>query len=579
MNLIKLFSGACVALAMVVPVTSAEQAIIVLDGSGSMWAQVDGTPRIGIARDTLSEVLSTLPSELELGLMAYGHREKGNCGDIELLVAPASGTAAAINAAAAKINPKGMTPLSDAVRLAAEELRYTEDAATVILITDGLETCEVDPCALGNELEAQGVNFTTHVLGFGLTDEEGRQVACLAENTGGKYFSADDGAGLVDALGTAVAEVAQAPEPEPAPEPAPVEHEFNLVPQAVLAEGVPYHNELGQLVWEVHAVAATGVGERLQTEYDSGAKFNVEPGDYYLRATLGGATVEQKISVGDGELAEPVVNLNAGLVKVRAVTSEGETPNSNTQIRISYGDDRSIEFGEGIFRLPAGPLEMEVTHDTVTYTEEFSLTAGEILEKDINLHAGFMEATAIYAEGVDVTSNQLRYGLMSARKSIDGRREEIDVEYDTSAKFYAAPGDYILKTDFEAVSVETPITIVDGERLDLVVNLNAGVAAFTAPGVERMAIYEAGLGIDGTRREVTTKYDVEWQYAFAEGDYVAVGQFADDVEYEVPFTVIAGERVEVEVSEAAAAAAGIAADQPASSAPAAEPTEGKKKTK
>src|SRR5690606_15591853 len=153
----KTIAAGLAALALSATAVAAEKAIIVLDGSGSMWAQIDGEARITIARDTLSEVLSTVPADLELGLMTYGHREKGNCGDIEMLVAPATGTAGAINAAAAKINPKGMTPLSDAVRLAAEELRYTEDKATVILITDGLETCEVDVCALGMELENQGI--------------------------------------------------------------------------------------------------------------------------------------------------------------------------------------------------------------------------------------------------------------------------------------------------------------------------------------------------------------------------------------------------------------------------------------
>jgi Ca-activated chloride channel family protein len=83
----------------------------------------------------------------------------------------------------------GKTPLTEAVRRAAAELKSTEEKATVILITDGIETCEADPCALGAELEASGVDFTAHVVGFGLTaEEEGKAVACLAENTGGKYI-------------------------------------------------------------------------------------------------------------------------------------------------------------------------------------------------------------------------------------------------------------------------------------------------------------------------------------------------------------------------------------------------------
>ncbi|MDP3897545.1 MAG: VWA domain-containing protein, partial [Mesorhizobium sp.] len=132
---------------------AADRSIIVLDASGSMWAQIDGKSRIEIARDTLRTVLPTLPADEELGLMAYGHREKGSCDDIQLLVAPARGTANAIQIVVDAINPKGKTPLSEAVKRAAEELKYTEEKATVILITDGLETCNADPCALATELE------------------------------------------------------------------------------------------------------------------------------------------------------------------------------------------------------------------------------------------------------------------------------------------------------------------------------------------------------------------------------------------------------------------------------------------
>lgn len=179
---------------------AADRVAIVFDGSGSMWGQIEGRTKIEIAREAMTGVLGTLPGDLELGLFAYGHRQKGNCADIELVVPPAAGTGAAIMAATDAITPKGKTPLSAAVRQAAEALRFTEEKATVVLVTDGIETCNADPCALGNELARLGVNFTAHVIGFGLSEEEGRQVACLAENTGGLYIQAGSTAELTDAL-------------------------------------------------------------------------------------------------------------------------------------------------------------------------------------------------------------------------------------------------------------------------------------------------------------------------------------------------------------------------------------------
>ena len=182
----------------------APRTIIVMDGSGSMWGQIDGRAKLEIAREAVARVVQGIPVQQELGLLAYGHRTKGNCSDIELLVPPGQGTGPAIVDAVNAMRFLGKTPLSAAVRQAAEALRYGEESATVVLVTDGLETCEADPCALASELEAAGVNFTAHVVGFGLTKEEGAQVACLAENTGGRYIEAANAGELVSALTEAI---------------------------------------------------------------------------------------------------------------------------------------------------------------------------------------------------------------------------------------------------------------------------------------------------------------------------------------------------------------------------------------
>lgn len=179
--------------------------VIVMDGSGSMWGQIEGRPKLEIAKETLAEVLQDVPQERALGLLAYGHRRKGDCGDIELLVPPAPGTVSEVLGSANTMRFLGKTPLTKAVRQAALGLRSTEEAATVILITDGIETCEGDPCALARELEAGGVDFTAHVVGFGLSREEGASLSCLATETGGRYIEAGDAAGLRSALNQTMA--------------------------------------------------------------------------------------------------------------------------------------------------------------------------------------------------------------------------------------------------------------------------------------------------------------------------------------------------------------------------------------
>ena len=133
--------------------------ILVMDGSGSMWGQIDGVNKIVIAREVVAEILGDFPADQGLGLTAYGHRTEGDCSDIETLVAPAPGTAPQIIASVNGINPRGKTPMTDAVIAAAEALGYREGPATVILVSDGIETCNPDPCAAARALEAGGGRF------------------------------------------------------------------------------------------------------------------------------------------------------------------------------------------------------------------------------------------------------------------------------------------------------------------------------------------------------------------------------------------------------------------------------------
>lgn len=124
-----------------------------------MWQKIDDGYKIRKAQDVINGLLKTLPADQELGLMTYGHRRKGDCSDIELLVAPGTATRQAIAESVASLDPKGKTPLSAAVIQAADELRIEENAATVILVSDGRETCNLDPCAVGNELEDRGGEY------------------------------------------------------------------------------------------------------------------------------------------------------------------------------------------------------------------------------------------------------------------------------------------------------------------------------------------------------------------------------------------------------------------------------------
>ncbi|WP_438363075.1 vWA domain-containing protein [Nioella halotolerans] len=178
----------------------APRAMLILDGSGSMWGQIDGTPKIEIARDAISDMLDGWQPGRQIGLMAYGHREQGNCTDIETLLPPAPLDRPGFEAILDGITPLGRTPLTEATRRAAEALAFTDAPATVILVSDGRETCNADPCDAAEVLERTGADFTAHVIGFDVDDAAQADLSCLAEATGGMYLAATDAEELTGAL-------------------------------------------------------------------------------------------------------------------------------------------------------------------------------------------------------------------------------------------------------------------------------------------------------------------------------------------------------------------------------------------
>jgi len=192
--------------------------VMVLDASGSMWGRVEDRYKIEIAREVLADLLADWTPSVRLGLIAYGHRSDDDCSDIETVVPVGQVDPDAVMATVNRLQPRGRTPLTDALRLAAETIGYRERPATVILLSDGVETCGGDPCAVAAEMERAGVDLTAHVIGFDVLDPADQaRLSCIAESTGGEFHTAGTADELSDALAAVGASVS---EPEPAPAPA-----------------------------------------------------------------------------------------------------------------------------------------------------------------------------------------------------------------------------------------------------------------------------------------------------------------------------------------------------------------------
>ena len=176
---------------------------LILDASGSMLQRIDGVRRIELARRTLTRVVSQqLAPGTPVALRVFGHRQANSCRtDLESPLAPLD--PAAMQRTIAGINAKNLakTPIADSLAAVASDLAKAKGRKVVVLLTDGEETCEGDPAAAIAALQAKGIDVRVNIVGFAIGDEAlSEQFADWAEQGGGRYFAANDGEALDDAM-------------------------------------------------------------------------------------------------------------------------------------------------------------------------------------------------------------------------------------------------------------------------------------------------------------------------------------------------------------------------------------------
>lgn len=181
-------------------------AILVFDASGSMagtdWnGQVS---RISHVRNALRRVLPEVTPYRRLGLISYGPGPYNKCDNIELQMKPGYYTPAQILDRVDTLLPAGRTPMTAAIKQAADVLKYRTKPAVIVLLTDGEETCTGKPCETARQLEQNGTDLTIHVVSYmqrSVADWKGvYQSRCIAGETGGLQVSVENETELVSAL-------------------------------------------------------------------------------------------------------------------------------------------------------------------------------------------------------------------------------------------------------------------------------------------------------------------------------------------------------------------------------------------
>jgi Mg-chelatase subunit ChlD len=161
--------------------SEAPEVALVVDSSGSMEKPIGGAPtRLDAAKRAIGALLDRLPGDVDVGLVEFR-----DCQRIRRDRFYSQAERDQLKAQVDSLEPGRGTPLARSVERAGAILS-SQVPGTIIVVTDGKDSCGGDPCAAAAAIRQSRPNLTIHVIDIG--SEGASPATCLAEMTGGKVY-------------------------------------------------------------------------------------------------------------------------------------------------------------------------------------------------------------------------------------------------------------------------------------------------------------------------------------------------------------------------------------------------------
>ena len=446
--------------------------LLILDASGSMWGQIDGVNKIVIARDVLGDLVDDLPEGSEIGVIAYGHRREGDCDDIETVIPMGALSRDTVKQTVSSLNPKGKTPITRSVEQAFESLEGRSDGTTVILLSDGLETCGGDPCAAVRAAKQRGIHFVMHVIGFDVAGEDVSSLECAAQAGEGLFLSAENADELSGALERAVALPADVPA-------------GRLSVRAVAngelqdaAVNVSW-SETGEEAGGGRTYADPTTNPRLIPLPDGA--FDVEVGAVGIK---GDTRRRFTIEIVDGSLVEKEVDYSTGEVSI-GVTRNGELSDAVFRLVVPGTGEQAVS-GRTYTAVSSNPAKVRI----VSGTYEASVGSVELADKPwVSLGEVTVDPQGHVEVSHDFASGTLRVGARRDGELVDatlkivsattgeavGQGRTYTSPSSNPKAFLLAPGDYrVTVAEIRGERREITVTVVRGETVERMVDPSGG---------------------------------------------------------------------------------------------------------
>ncbi|MCS6991119.1 MAG: VWA domain-containing protein [Chitinophagales bacterium] len=158
--------------------------LFVVDASGSMNGRWQGQSKFALATKSVllaaDSILRQKPAQFALRLFGHQYpRSANNCNDTRLEVPFAANNLGLIEKKLEETTPKGQTMIAKALEQAMNDFPDSLALNTIILVTDGYETCGGDLCQVAEKMARRGIALRPFIVGLGLPPSLARQFECL----------------------------------------------------------------------------------------------------------------------------------------------------------------------------------------------------------------------------------------------------------------------------------------------------------------------------------------------------------------------------------------------------------------
>lgn len=564
--------------------------MLLIDGSGSMWArfEADKRAKIDAVRERLTSVVQTAGSGA-IGMTSFGHRRRGDCSDVEVVVsfdddalpaqfdaAPTSGPVGEVDpgaahavmlAAIAKLDPRGKGPFAAGLRAAMAAIG-TRRPASIIAISDGVDNCQQDACVTAAELAQASPGVAVHMVAVGVDRAVQPKLSCVADATGGTFIAANDSAEVATAIDKAaqlamLSKRAAAPSPlaEPAARTTLPGGDTLSAKLALTSDGkplsVPAH-------WRIFAPGATApLAERDASELS----WRLEPGQYDVEARIDRASVRQTITVEPNAATIVVLPLNAAHLKVAARSASGAEPTSSSTIQLTATNPAGaeqlatttlVQHGRLDVFVPPGDYSLSVSDGVAQKSEQLSLAAGTEKTLDIVLQSGSLELTA-GASDISPPLDDVVFAVQADDPESATGRRDVARSRAVPARLTLPAGTYYVSAQSALGEVRQRIAVGAGEvvRQRLVlplapVTVSARIAGQPATASQGLVYRIAEL--DGEKREILRSLKPALAVKLSPGRYrVSAHLDAHHIVSSQDITVDGADPVDIIIDVAAAA--------------------------